>query len=575
MVDQEEQRLLNSEAILRNLIAEFKRQGIKVRKIDEDTFSYKGVHFDLQDAPTDTLNGIVYLIAPSKQTIPVREENLAETVKMVVDYVENQHEMENVSKGASAYATFKIDDHSWDSSFTFSNGLCLSSVDSGNVSSYYNSVDVSNIGVISIPVSLLEKEISDAMMEDTMFESEVYAHFVNEVGEDPNIQFESMRIDGVSVASEGVSNNGRKFTVNAGGWSRAEVNEGDIIECDWDWYVDVDVVVDFDVDGEIMSYPTTYTVAVVPQLILSSESAEAHNLMWDSDDEGYYASTKKSRKLSKSTLQNTADRIAMDCQCDSAEIHNLNGEYILMMPVLDSDCEYYYDEYDIYQEEMDGITYNCVNLSHLVKGVRKMRKSARLSKIDKISPMEIWNKNETKGLDADDIRQPIRDWYASAYPDDDLGMHLSDITFHDLHTGISQGLDVYDHIGVGDSIVRERLFDRLAELKSTSYDAIYDMWLGARKDMRKSVPSFSQMMKSVRDGSFVSKAYLSDDYPTNSSGNYVVARKINGESMYNEHFDTKEEYDRFCQKLESSGWNRGREYPEENGAYITYWKDTD
>lgn len=297
MVDQEEQRLLNSEAILRNLLAEFKRQGIKVRKIDEDTFSYKGVHFDLQDAPTDTLNGIVYLIAPSKQTIPVREENLAETVKMIVDYVENQHEMENVSKGAFA---------------------------------------------------------------------------------------------------------------------------------------------------------------------------------------------KKSRMLSKSTLQSTADRIAMDCQCDSAEIHNLNGEYILMMPVLDSDCEYYYDEYDIYQEEMDGITYNCVNLSQLVKGVWKMKKSAKLSKNDKISPMGVWNKNETKGLDADQIRQPIRDWYTSAYPDDDLGMYLSDITFHDLHTGISQGLDVYDHIGVGDSVVRERLFDRLAELKSTSYDAIYDMWLGARKSMRKS-----------------------------------------------------------------------------------------
>lgn len=228
MVDQEEARLENSEAILRNLVSEFKAQGIKIKIVDEDTIAYKGVQFDLLDSPTDTLNGIIYLESPSRQVIPIREENLVEGVESIMQYVESQKE----------------------------NPL-------------------------------------------------------------------------------------RKW---------------------------------------------------------------------------------KKVKMSK----------------------NIRG--------------------------------------HLD--------------------------------DADQIRQPIRDWYTSAYPDDDLGMNLSDITFHDLHTGISQGLDVYDHIGVGDSIVRERLFERLAELKSVSYNTIYDMWLnGARKGMRKSkklsknesMPSFSQMMKSVKDGSFKAK----------------------------------------------------------------------
>ena len=52
-------------------------------------------------------------------------------------------------------------------------------------------------------------------------------------------------------------------------------------------------------------------------------------------------------------------------------------------------------------------------------------------------------------------------------------------TFQDLWRALERGDDVYDVMGAGDSIVRERLFDRLAELKRTDYDTIYEMWLGA------------------------------------------------------------------------------------------------
>lgn len=225
MVDQEEARLENSEVILHNLIGEFRRQNIKIKVVDEDSISYKGIQFDLLDSPTDTLNGIIYLESPSRQVIPIREENLAEGVESIMQYVASQTE--------------------------------------------------------------------------------------NPIG--------------------------------------------------------------------------------------------------------------KREKLSK---------------------------------------------FDFMER----------------------RNAPSSSKSNVV-------------LDADDIRQPIRDWYTSAYPDDDLGMNLSDISFRDLYTGISQGLDVYDRIGVGDSIVRERLFERLAELKSVPYNTIRDMWLnGARKSMRKKSKELSKNMKKYVEG---------------------------------------------------------------------------
>lgn len=92
MVDQEEARLENSEAILRNLVSEFKAHGIKIKVVDDDTIAYKGVRFDLLDSPTDTLNGVIYLESPSRQVIPIREENLVEGVKSIMQYVESQTE---------------------------------------------------------------------------------------------------------------------------------------------------------------------------------------------------------------------------------------------------------------------------------------------------------------------------------------------------------------------------------------------------------------------------------------------------------------------------------------------------
>lgn len=75
----------------------------------------------------------------------------------------------------------------------------------------------------------------------------------------------------------------------------------------------------------------------------------------------------------------------------------------------------------------------------------------------------------------------LRVWYASAFPEDDLGKSIAPrATFDGLRKvllGHHDGKDVYEYIGVGDSIIRERLFDELARRLGTSYDYVFNLWL--------------------------------------------------------------------------------------------------
>lgn len=74
----------------------------------------------------------------------------------------------------------------------------------------------------------------------------------------------------------------------------------------------------------------------------------------------------------------------------------------------------------------------------------------------------------------------VKDWYMKNYPTDDLGSEINDtISFKDLWAYMSQGNDVYDVLGVGDSLVRERVFEKLSEVYGVEYDAVYKMWLNS------------------------------------------------------------------------------------------------
>lgn len=78
----------------------------------------------------------------------------------------------------------------------------------------------------------------------------------------------------------------------------------------------------------------------------------------------------------------------------------------------------------------------------------------------------------------------IKYWYQDNFPDDELGEELRyDITFQDCWDFLEDSSqfdfdgDFYDWIGVGDSVVRERIFEELAELMDVDYDVVYNMWL--------------------------------------------------------------------------------------------------
>ena len=72
----------------------------------------------------------------------------------------------------------------------------------------------------------------------------------------------------------------------------------------------------------------------------------------------------------------------------------------------------------------------------------------------------------------------IREYYLETYPTDELGIEInSEATFEGLFRELDNYGDVYEYIGVGDSIIRERCFEKLADIMNVSYDEVYSQWL--------------------------------------------------------------------------------------------------
>lgn len=78
-------------------------------------------------------------------------------------------------------------------------------------------------------------------------------------------------------------------------------------------------------------------------------------------------------------------------------------------------------------------------------------------------------------MNAMDVK--LRNWYIENFPTDDLGNEINpDATFQDLLDALEFWWDVYEIIGVGDSVIRERLFAGLAEIMGMNYEHIYEKW---------------------------------------------------------------------------------------------------
>ena len=73
----------------------------------------------------------------------------------------------------------------------------------------------------------------------------------------------------------------------------------------------------------------------------------------------------------------------------------------------------------------------------------------------------------------------IRNYYVNEFPSDELGLEINPkANFESLWLAI-RGDMVYEYIGVSDSVIRERVFEKFSELTGHDYDYIYQQWLNA------------------------------------------------------------------------------------------------
>jgi hypothetical protein len=72
----------------------------------------------------------------------------------------------------------------------------------------------------------------------------------------------------------------------------------------------------------------------------------------------------------------------------------------------------------------------------------------------------------------------IREFYVAKYPTDDMGDGINPTaTFAGLLNQLIIGGDVYEYLNVYDSIIRERLFEGLANELNVKYEYVYNLWL--------------------------------------------------------------------------------------------------
>jgi len=73
----------------------------------------------------------------------------------------------------------------------------------------------------------------------------------------------------------------------------------------------------------------------------------------------------------------------------------------------------------------------------------------------------------------------LREFYLETYSDDELGLDINgESTFEGLLKVLSKDGNLYEYIGVSDSLIRERLFERLANEIGVDYDWVYNLWVG-------------------------------------------------------------------------------------------------
>ena len=73
----------------------------------------------------------------------------------------------------------------------------------------------------------------------------------------------------------------------------------------------------------------------------------------------------------------------------------------------------------------------------------------------------------------------IREFYLEAFPTDELGAEInSEANFTDLWVIIRSG-NIYEYLGVCDSVIRERVFQKFSQITGHDIDYIYEEWINS------------------------------------------------------------------------------------------------
>ena len=159
---------------------------------------------------------------------------------------------------------------------------------------------------------------------------------------------------------------------------------------------------------------------------------------------------KISKREKHEMMQDLIDEITINCQCDNAEIYTDNGHTMIKMPVKDSDCENYWDEYCIRQETIDGETYNIVDVDKCFKKLR-------------YDPEETFTENKKVEVNED-----------RGYRDEDLYKVSFNTGTYELHTETVYAFNEQEAADkAADNIVEKgltRLYKDLYEIKDECED---------------------------------------------------------------------------------------------------------
>ena len=91
---------------------------------------------------------------------------------------------------------------------------------------------------------------------------------------------------------------------------------------------------------------------------------------------------------------------------------------------------------------------------------------------------EVSEEEVVETSDEDELNSSVKEWYLNSFEVDNLGSEISEnVTFGDVMRRLAEHNAFYECIGVGDSVIRERVFEKLAEILNVEPLTVYYQWL--------------------------------------------------------------------------------------------------